>query len=176
MLFYGLIYKNGVELKANGVNIIFSIFEWTSIFVIMKKSIGVTKEYSNSDITVLWKPAMCIHSKLCWKGLQAVFDPKKRPWINMQGATTEAIMAQVKKCPSGALSLKEMPGRTIGQTENVVVTVLKNGPLMVKGRLVITDDEGNEEVREKNTAFCRCGASENKPFCDGTHRNIAFIG
>ena len=63
-----------------------------------------TFKYSNADITVTWQPDLCQHSTLCWKGLLQVFNPQQRPWINMDGATTELIIEQVKKCPSGALS------------------------------------------------------------------------
>jgi uncharacterized Fe-S cluster protein YjdI len=62
------------------------------------------KEYTNSEVTIVWKPESCQHSKLCWKGLIEVFNPKNRPWINAEGASTEQIIEQVKKCPSGALS------------------------------------------------------------------------
>lgn len=62
------------------------------------------KEYSNGEITVIWKPGLCQHSTNCWKGLINVFDPRKKPWINMDGAGSERIIEQVKKCPSGALS------------------------------------------------------------------------
>ena len=64
----------------------------------------VTKHYTNGAITVVWKNAICQHSGICARGLIAVFDPRKAPWINMQGADTERIVEQVKKCPSGALS------------------------------------------------------------------------
>jgi uncharacterized Fe-S cluster protein YjdI len=63
-----------------------------------------THHYSNEEITVVWKPAVCIHSTLCWKGLLQVFDPRSKPWIRMEGASTERIIAQVKQCPSGALA------------------------------------------------------------------------
>ena len=62
------------------------------------------KRYTNGEITVVWKPDVCTHSKECWKNLRSVFDPTNRPWINMQGDTTQKIMAQVDKCPSKALS------------------------------------------------------------------------
>lgn len=72
-----------------------------------------TLHYTNDDITVVWKPNICQHSTLCWKGLIAVFNPKERPWIKMDGAVTERIIEQVKKCPSGALSyfLNNEPGK-----------------------------------------------------------------
>lgn len=131
------------------------------------------KEYSNSDITVVWKPDMCIHSKKCWKGLIQVFNPQNRPWVNMDGASTKRIKEQVNECPSGALSYidKEENAKNLSEIE---VHCLENGPLMVKSDVKITHSNGNVETREKTTAFCRCGASNNKPFCDGAHSKIDF--
>jgi len=63
-----------------------------------------TLKYTNGEVTVVWKPDTCIHSKICWTELREVFDPFKKPWINMDGGTTERIIEQVRKCPSGALS------------------------------------------------------------------------
>lgn len=62
------------------------------------------KTYTNGEITVVWKPNVCIHSAICFKGLSPVFDPRRKPWIVMEAADTASIMEQVKKCPSGALS------------------------------------------------------------------------
>jgi putative redox protein len=64
----------------------------------------MVKHYIKDDLTVIWKPDLCSHSTHCWKGLIEVFDPRKSPWINMDGADAECITAQVKQCPSGALS------------------------------------------------------------------------
>jgi uncharacterized Fe-S cluster protein YjdI len=63
--------------------------------------------YDNGEIKVLWQPKICKHSAICFRGLPAVFDPRKRPWINIAGATTEEILAQVRQCPSGAISIVE---------------------------------------------------------------------
>ena len=62
------------------------------------------KEYSNGEVTIVWKPKLCIHSTNCISGLPNVFDMNKRPWINADGASTEEMINQVNKCPSGALS------------------------------------------------------------------------
>lgn len=67
---------------------------------------NITKNYSNGEITVVWQSAKCIHSGNCVKNLPAVFNPKESPWIKTEHATTEEIVNTVRKCPSGALSIK----------------------------------------------------------------------
>jgi uncharacterized Fe-S cluster protein YjdI len=64
----------------------------------------IIKKYSNGEVTIVWKPNVCIHSGICFRGLPQVFDPRKHPWITADMATTKQIIEQVKKCPSGALS------------------------------------------------------------------------
>lgn len=141
----------------------------------------IIKKYTNGDITVVWQPDACIHSKLCWTGLNEVFNPKARPWVNMDGATTDRIVEQVRKCPSGALSVvfneeeKKAGGETEVQSESIV-EVMENGPLLVYGNVTVKDAAGQEKKHHKMTALCRCGASENKPYCDGTHKKIGFEG
>ena len=68
---------------------------------------GEQHEYSKDGVTVVWKPSLCVHSAKCALGLGSVFNPKARPWVNMDGAPVERIAEQVRKCPSGALSLRE---------------------------------------------------------------------
>ncbi len=65
------------------------------------------KEYTNGDITILWQPDKCIHCAECAKGLPEVFKPRGKPWIQMGVVSSKEIQAQVEKCPSGALSIKE---------------------------------------------------------------------
>ena len=60
--------------------------------------------YANDEITVVWKPGFCQHSGRCWLQLPEVFDYKKKKWITPYGASSEKIIEQVKKCPSGALT------------------------------------------------------------------------
>ncbi|MFC4723456.1 (4Fe-4S)-binding protein [Geojedonia litorea] len=135
------------------------------------------KEYSNGEVTVVWKPEICIHSAICAKGLPKVFQPRERPWIKIDAASTQAIVEQVKACPSGALSyyMNDTEDKSSEALETKV-EVLNNGPLLVYGTLKITHKDGSKEVKNKTTAFCRCGASNNKPYCDGTHVKNDFKG
>jgi uncharacterized Fe-S cluster protein YjdI len=136
------------------------------------------KNYSNGEITVNWKPELCIHSTKCWKSLPRVFNPRAKPWVNMEGATTEAIRQTVLACPSGALSLKEeevVVEKPVATSETEVCP-LPNGPLQLTGRLRIVNEAGEEVIKTDKTFFCRCGSSANKPYCDGSHRKIGFQG
>lgn len=138
----------------------------------------VTKTYTNGEITVVWKPNVCIHSKLCWTHLVEVFNPRKRPWVDIAGASSEQIMAQIDQCPSKALSYfrNEEPLEPTAIEAESIVEPLPNGPLLVYGNLRVKDANGHETQKNKVTAFCRCGSSSNKPYCDGTHVTIGFIG
>ena len=66
-----------------------------------------TIHYSNDDITIVWNPDLCIHSAKCVKQLPNVYNPKERPWLKIENATTEELKAQIVTCPSGALSYIE---------------------------------------------------------------------
>jgi uncharacterized Fe-S cluster protein YjdI len=65
---------------------------------------GPIQEYKADTIIVRFDPRICVHSGVCVRGLRAVFDIEKRPWVNVEGASAEAIAEQIKRCPSGALS------------------------------------------------------------------------
>jgi uncharacterized Fe-S cluster protein YjdI len=142
----------------------------------MKES---TLKYTNGEVTVLWKPSFCAHSTLCFRGLREVFDPTKRPWINMGGASTERIIEQVQKCPSGALTYTMNVHGVVHEraaATSMLVEPAPNGPLLVHGEVTIRDSHGNETQRSNVTAFCRCGHSRNKPLCDGSHVRVGFRG
>ncbi len=61
-------------------------------------------EFANSEITVTFTPRKCIHAEKCAKGLSSVFRMTVIPWINLEGSNTQEIIAQIRKCPSGALN------------------------------------------------------------------------
>lgn len=138
---------------------------------------GKTREYTNGELTIVWEAKKCIHSGICVKGLPEVFRPTVRPWIAIDKAGTDALINQVKACPSGALSFY-MNDKADKRAEslNTRVEILENGPLLVYGTVTVTDRDGAKELKNKTTAFCRCGGSGNKPFCDGTHVKNNFEG
>lgn len=139
----------------------------------------ITKRYTNGEVTVVWKPEQCIHSTMCWKGLGEVFNPKIKPWIKVENADTARVVEQIKKCPSGALSYymnAEMEKETVEVSAETIIEPTPNGPLLVYGNVKVKDASGNETKKSNVTAFCRCGASSNKPYCDGTHHKISFEG
>lgn len=137
---------------------------------------SVKKEYPAGDLTVVWKPELCAHAAECVKGLPNVFKPDDKPWIQTAGASTADLKATIDKCPSGALSyyMASNVGATSSVPEQVPVTVIAGGPLIVEQSVAVTLADGSVIERKKKCSFCRCGASANKPFCDGAHRNISF--
>ena len=140
------------------------------------------KRYHTDELTIVWKPALCIHSANCIRHSRAVFDPKRRPWIIPENDDAVNIIAAVQSCPSGALSLEYPEGgepspahdAAVYTNSEVVVETIPNGPLMVYGTVRIRKADGTAEVHSKTTAFCRCGLSANKPFCDGTHAKAGW--
>lgn len=136
------------------------------------------KTYESDELVVEWQPSLCIHSEKCWRGLPEVFRKDERPWVNTKGADDNRIKEQLDICPSGALSgyWKNQKQEKRTRALSTQVEVKKNGPLIVKGGIDIKHADGVTESKQNITAFCRCGASKNKPFCDGSHNKIGFEG
>lgn len=152
------------------------------------------RQYTNGEITVFWVPSKCIHATTCFRELIEVFNPGRRPWVNMEGAPTRRIIEVVNKCPTQSLVWKynkdlteeernaqrdvskeeETPKNLAGINAPTSIRIMKDGPIVVEGKFSVIGTE-NQELRPSiMTSFCRCGSSLNMPFCDGTHRKIAF--
>jgi len=159
------------------------------------------RQYTNEEITVFWKPAKCIHATTCFRELIDVFNPGKRPWVNINAAPTRRIIEVVNKCPTQALEWKYNKDMTVeelkgnkytseevtpetlsGQDESqsteltkpTRITIMKDGPIVVEGEFKVIAADGNELKSMVMTSFCRCGTSRNMPYCDGTHRKVGF--
>ncbi len=145
-----------------------------------------SKDYEGDGIVVHWEPERCIHSAVCIRGLPSVFDTDVRPWVEPTGASADEVATVVDTCPSRALTYTRTDGAPEGPgsraavqsagSEPVVVTPRPNGPLVVMGELRVLGADGDELSQGSRHFFCRCGGSENKPFCDGTHKRNGFQG
>ena len=156
------------------------------------------RKYTNGEITVFWKPDTCIHASHCYRELIEVFDPGKRPWVDMYGAGTSEIIDTVNMCPTDALTWKwndEVKNNDIDPSntnhvnfrrpdllssttevyeEPVSVKVMPDGPLVLNGTFTVLYGDIKKEVKESIISLCRCGASNHMPFCDGMHRKVGF--
>ena len=134
------------------------------------------KNYVGRKITVHDNRRMCSHSAECIQNLESVFDVTQRPWINADGAKVDEIVRVVKRCPSGALSYSiDGVEYRDHQDREPKILVSRNGPYLVTGGIELEGvTNWAEEASQEHYALCRCGASENKPFCDGNHLRIRF--
>lgn len=136
------------------------------------------QEYHHGDLSIVWEPGKCIHAAECVKRLPRVYRPNDRPWIIAENASIDELKDQIDHCPSGALSyyLKSDKQTKTNTMENTKVTIKTNGPIIMQGNFTITHPDGKVEEIEKMAAFCRCGSSSKKPFCDGAHGKVGFQG
>jgi uncharacterized Fe-S cluster protein YjdI len=136
---------------------------------------GSTRAYTNEEITVYWDAQYCIHTAACLMGLPGVFDSGRRPWIDISQAAADDIAQVVMRCPTGALHFRRHDGGNQEEAPaEMSVQPRKNGPLFSRGTIRVVDMQGDLVREDTRVAFCRCGESANKPFCDGTHRAIGY--
>jgi hypothetical protein len=103
------------------------------------------------------------------------YDVRKgKAWINPDAATVKAIIDTIEQCPSGALSYRIGSRRYADLDRAPSITVSKDGPFEVVGRIRLKDDLDSKPESEEHYCLSRCGASLNKPFCDGSHHDIEF--
>ena len=153
-----------------------------------------TYKYTNGEVTIVWKPNVCIHSGICIRGLPLVFDNQRRPWIDPNASDTQTMISQVKRCPSGALSFfmndanpeaaddvavsksDEAAYPPARQNAILNIEITPNGPICIHEECQIKYSDGKAELKKGKVFLCRCGGSSNKPYCDGTHRKNGFQG
>ena len=136
------------------------------------------RDYPGKEITVHDNRKICSHAAECVNNLSSVFKLGSRPWINPDASKMNDIIDVVRRCPSGALSysIDGVEYRDPKEQRNPTVTVLKNGPYHITGgiELIGEDIQFGEGASKEHYTLCRCGASENKPFCDGAHKSSKF--
>ena len=138
----------------------------------MKQNKSVSRSYKNDDITVYWRPELCIHSANCLIGLPGVFDSSERPWINTSGASSKEIMKTVDTCPSRALlylknanlTLRKARKKSRKRAKFARIQILKDGPAIISGNFILRDPSRKKiHLETEKAAICRCGASHKKP-------------
>jgi uncharacterized Fe-S cluster protein YjdI len=134
----------------------------------------VLRDYEGKGIVVHWEPKLCIHAANCIRGLPGVFDPNARPWVTVDAAGADDIGAAIRTCPTGALRYERTDGPA-QELPDVPTTVqpLRNGPLLVRGDIRVVAVDGNVRAATR-VVLCRCGSSQNKPYCDLSHLVAGF--
>ena len=122
------------------------------------------RAYTGQRVTVYYDARRCLHFAECIRGLPDVFDVQQRPWIQPENAPAESVAEVIRRCPSGALHYDLADGLPEQPDRPTTVHAVKDGPLTLRGELAIETDEG--ELSELRAALCRCGRTENQPFCD----------
>jgi CDGSH-type Zn-finger protein len=135
------------------------------------------KTYAGKKIIIHDNRKICSHAAECVNNLPSVFKFDARPWIDPEAATLEESINTIRKCPSGALSYSIDGVEYKDQNERKpMVTVSKEGPYIITGGVELIGDnlQFGDGASKEHYTLCRCGASRNKPFCDGMHRVINF--
>jgi CDGSH-type Zn-finger protein/uncharacterized Fe-S cluster protein YjdI len=136
------------------------------------------RDYAGKKIIVHDNRKICSHAAECVKNLPSVFRLGSRPWINSDGSNVNDIIDTIRRCPSGALSysIDGVEYRDPEEQRNPTIMVSKNGPYHITGGVELTGEniQFGEGASKEHYTLCRCGASQNKPFCDGEHRKINF--
>jgi CDGSH-type Zn-finger protein/uncharacterized Fe-S cluster protein YjdI len=122
-------------------------------------------------LTLIYEGKRCIHARFCVTGAPRVFLANvKGPWIQPDGIDTARLVEIAHACPSGAIRYERHDGVPDETAPPVnLVAVREAGPYAVRGELTI----GGERQGYRAT-LCRCGASKNKPYCDGSHHEVGF--
>jgi len=137
--------------------------------------VASTRDYEAEGIRVSWDAKRCLHEAECVRGLPRVFNPRRRPWIEAGFAAADEVAAVVRRCPTGALTFVRLDGGAQEEAEPPnELRVSPCGPLYASGDLRILDADRREVTRVTRAALCRCGASANKPWCDGSHADSGF--
>lgn len=132
------------------------------------------ERYAGKRITIFDNRSICAHAGYCTDGLKSVFRMREEPWIDAGGAGVEEIIATIRKCPSGALSYAIDGVEAEAPLRGPMVTVTDNGPYAVTGGIELVGVKFAEGASPEHYTLCRCGASRNKPFCDGSHWDAGF--
>lgn len=126
-------------------------------------------ELGGTGFTVRDDRSICVHAGFC--GTRATNVWKQVP-ESAESTVRAQVISMVEKCPSGALTFR-FDADDVEPLLATAVSVIDDGPIWVTGEVSVSVGEGKLESRNRVT-LCRCGASGNKPLCDGSHKEVGF--
>jgi CDGSH-type Zn-finger protein len=132
------------------------------------------RDYAGKAITIHDNRGLCAHAGECTQRLSSVWRMGAKPWIDPDAASVDAIIETIEACPSGALSYSIGGEEHRGPNRPGAIRLAKNGPYLVTGHIMLQGVEFAEGASREHFTLCRCGASKNKPFCDGSHYDTGF--
>lgn len=131
--------------------------------------------FAGESVDVTFDGKRCIHVGECGRSGIGLFVGGRKPWCDPNQVEVDQVTDVVERCPTGALTYERKDG---GPAEAAPafnkITVAPYGPVYVHGSVEVVDPDGNKREVAHRVALCRCGASKNKPFCDGAHEKIEF--
>ncbi|MFC5742066.1 ferritin-like domain-containing protein [Dyella tabacisoli] len=129
------------------------------------------EQVDGEKLTLLFEAKRCIHARFCVTGAPTVFLANVQgPWIHPDTMDAERLADIAHACPSGAIRYERRDGRPDESAPPVNLAATREaGPYAVRGELRL-----NGVPAGYRATLCRCGASKNKPFCDGSHHDIGF--
>jgi CDGSH-type Zn-finger protein/truncated hemoglobin YjbI len=140
--------------------------------------------YAGQQVTIFDNRGVCQHSGYCTDRLATVFHAGGEPFVTPSGGRMDEIIRAVRDCPSGALSFavdgtEARAEVDYSDTRAPAIEVTKDGPYRITGGIALSDGKGNDQPRAEGSsrehyALCRCGQSQNKPFCSGMHWYVDF--
>jgi len=132
---------------------------------------GGVEYIEGKHLTLVYEGKRCIHARFCVTGAPGVFLANvKGPWIQPDGIETERLVEIAHACPSGAIRYARHDGAPDEAPPPVnLLAVREAGPYAVRGELSLAGQASGFRA-----TLCRCGASKNKPYCDGSHHDVGF--
>ena len=127
------------------------------------------KTYTGKDISVYFNLSVCSHSAVCIRKLPEVFNLRKRPWINPDGADYRLVKQIVEDCPSGALSYSINGVFYQPPDREAKIIVDRGGEYNIEGGIELVGDDDPIPADAERYTLCSCGRTKHTPFCDGTH-------
>ena len=135
------------------------------------------KRYGAGRLVISYDESRCIFARQCENRLPSVFNRAKDPWIKPEKADRpELVTSAVTHCPSGALKFKYLSNDAPKEQPDreAICRIQQNGPLHFRGEMRLFAEDRSLVGTETRLALCRCGASENKPYCDNRCRETGF--